>query len=140
MIRTAMIFVLSLVLPAAAIAAPARLTDSQMDFVTAGLTVDTSASASASGNDAKGKATATNRVFGGGLVTIGIGRAKSSASACCGDEADVAATTSATGEGDIVKSRNFSFEFETRNGKKVAKSSAFVLVIEFNRDGLFAGR
>jgi hypothetical protein len=140
MIRIAMIFVLSLVVPAAAIAAPARLTDSQLDVVTAGLTVATSATAFASGNDATGKAKTVNRVVGGRLVTIGVGKANASASACCGDEADVAATSSATGEGDIVRTRSYSFEFETGSGKKVAKSGAFVLVIEFNRGELFAGR
>jgi hypothetical protein len=134
MIRVAMILVLSLVLPAAAIAAPARLTDSQMDFVTAGLVVETSGSATASGNNAKGKVTAKNRVFSRGPLTIGVGKAKAKASACCGDEADVAATATATGEGDIVRTGGHSFEFETRKGKKVARSVAFVLVIEFNPD------
>jgi hypothetical protein len=139
MIRTCMIFVLSLVLPAAAIAAPARLSDSQMDLVTAGLALDTHAAAFASGNNAKGNATVNNRVVGRGPVTIGVGVAKSSASACCGDEADVAATATATGEGDIVRSRGRSVEYETGDGKKIARSIAVVWVIEFNRES-FARR
>lgn len=138
MIRTLAIFILSLTLPTAAIAAPARLTHSQMDLITAGLAVETSASAFASGNDATGNANVTNRVVGGPLVTIGIGKAKSSASACCGDEADVAVTAMATGEGDIVRHRSYSFEFESANGTKIAKAGAIVIVIEFNRGGLFA--
>jgi hypothetical protein len=127
-------------LPVSAVAAPARLTDVQMDVITAGLTLDTSASAFASGNDATGDASAINRVFGGRLVTIGIGRAKARASACCGDEADVATTAAATGEADIVRMRSYSLEFETASGQKVAKSGAFVIAIEFHRDSLFAGK
>jgi hypothetical protein len=133
MIRTCMIFVLSLVLPAAAIAAPARLSDSQMDLVTAGLALDTRASAYASGNNAKGSATVNNRVVGRGPVTVGVGVARSSASACCGDEADVAATATATGEGDIVRSRSRSVEYETGSGEKIARSFAVVLVVERSR-------
>jgi hypothetical protein len=139
MIRTAMILVLSLVLPAAAIAAPARLTDSQMDLVTAGLTVATSASAFASGNDVNGNATLSNRVIGAGPLTIGIGRADARASACCGDEADVATTALATGQGDSVKTHGFSFAYETGNGRKIARSFALVIVKEHN-PGFFVGR
>ena len=133
MLRIATIFVLNLALPAAAIAAPARLTDSQMDLVTAGLTVETNATAFASGNDANGNASAVNRVVGAGHLTIGIGKARASASACCGDEADVVAIATATGEGDVVRTKDYSLEFQTPNGKKVARSFAFVFVEERNR-------
>jgi hypothetical protein len=122
-----------LALPAAAIAAPARLTDSQMDVVTAGLKVETNATGTASGNDAKVKARSVNRVVGKGPVSIGIGKARAKASACCGDEADVATAATATGEGDQVHQISHSFEYEKPNGKKVSKSFAIVVVIDFNR-------
>jgi hypothetical protein len=133
MLRTATIFMLSLVLPAAAIAAPARLSNSQMDLVTAGLTVATNAIAAGSGSDVTGDATAVNRVIGAGRVTIGVGIAKARATACCGDEADAGATATATGEGDVVRTKDFSFAFETPTGKKLALAFAIVLVKERNR-------
>jgi hypothetical protein len=136
MLRSAMILALSLALPAVAVAAPARLSDSQMDVVTAGFTAVTNATASASGNDVKVKARSVTRVRevrNGKAIKI-IAKVRIKASACCGDEADVAALATATGEGDIVRQRSRSFEFEKRNGKKVAKSFAKVVVIEFNHE------
>jgi hypothetical protein len=134
MLRSAIILVLSLALPAVAVAAPARLTDSQMDVVTAGLSAATNAMAFASGDDVKVKSRSVTRVreVRNGKATKIISKVRIRAVACCGDEADVAATATATGEGDIVRQRSRSFEFEKRNGKKVAKSFAKVVVIEFN--------
>jgi hypothetical protein len=121
------ILVLSFALSAGASAAPVKLTDAQMDAITAGLAVAVAADAAATGEisialtDTKTKLRSRRNIgvaFGRGLA-VAVG----SESAATGVDL--------FGEGDIVRTWTRSFTYVTEAGLIVSKTIGFVFAIEF---------
>ncbi len=107
--------------------APMRLSNTQMDSVTAGtITITAVANASASGNTTLTQASTNTVVRQFGNVEIGYGVA--SASACCSADATANAFTSGSADGQRVIIRQINRNYSTA-GSQYAYSSIIVISI-----------
>jgi len=133
--RTAAVLALSLMLPTAALAAPTKLTDAQLDLISAGVSATIEATAVALGSIALTDTHAITRAREGRVVSIALGRGSAVA---MGTDA-AASNVDASGEGDRVITRSNTASYRTATGT-ASRSWGFVLSIEFNRDGMAAPR
>jgi hypothetical protein len=124
------ILALSCLLSAGATAGPVKLTDAQMDAITAGLAVAVAADAVATGEiaitltDARTKLRARRNIG----VAFGRGLAVALGSESAATDVDV------SGDGDIVRAWTRSFTFVAEDGLIVSKTIGFVVAIEFPND------
>ena len=92
-----------LLMPAGVVADPKVLSDLELDAITAaGVLVDVSSVAAASGDLTRTATDAKNFAFAAKHLDLGIGFTKGQALACCGDDAEVNVDSAAVGIGDIV--------------------------------------
>lgn len=133
--RTAAVLALGVMLPTAALAAPTKLTDAQLDLVSAGVSATIEATAAALGSTALTNTDAITRSRDGRIVSIAWGRGSAFAKGT--DAAD--SNVNASGEGDRVIARSNTVSYRTPTGI-VSRSWGFVFAIEINRDAIAARR
>jgi hypothetical protein len=124
------IFVLSFLLSAGATAAPVKLTDAQMDAITAGLAVAVAANAAATGEIAITLTDASTKLKSRRNIGFAFGRGLAVA---VGSES-AATGVDLSGEGDIVRTWTRSFTFVAEDGLIVSKTIGFIVAIEFRND------
>jgi hypothetical protein len=113
-----------------------KLTDAQMDAITAGLAVAVAANALATGETAITLTDTNTRLRAGRNFGIAIGRGL--AVAVGSDSADTAVDL--FGEGDIVRTWTRSFTFVAENGLIVSKTIGYVFAVEFQNDQVVGAR
>ena len=120
------ILIFSFVFSAAASAAPVKLTDAQMDAISAGLAVVVVANAGATGDIAIALTDTNTKLLSRGKIGVAIGRGLAVA---VGSES-AATGVDLFGEGDVVRTRTRSVTFVTKDGLIVSKTIGFVFAIE----------
>jgi hypothetical protein len=137
MLKTAGALILSVMVSTAALAAPAKLTNQQLDSVTAGLSVAAKSIALAVGRVTDASTNTKTVATDGDQYSIGWGFTKGFAKAL--GEADdgkgpwASSTSYASGEGDIVKKFRSGRRARFRDGA-IAWSWAFVVAVDINVD------
>jgi hypothetical protein len=131
--RASAVLAFSLMLPTAALADPVKLSDAELDFVTAGVSATVVADALALGSTALTKTDAFTKALGGRFVSIAFGRGLAFAIGSDGALTSV----DVSGEGGRVRTHTRSASFETPKGT-VSRSWGFVLAIEINHDAIRA--
>jgi hypothetical protein len=133
--RIAAALAFSLVLPTAALAAPTKLSDAQLDLVTAGISATIDANALALGSRAVATTNARTNSFEGRFVSIAFGRGSAFARGTDGAQTSV----DGSGEGGRVSTHTRTVSFETPKGA-VSGSWGFSFAIEIKHDAMSAVR
>ncbi|MGH6918612.1 MAG: hypothetical protein ACREJ0_13025 [Geminicoccaceae bacterium] len=107
-----MALMLGMMTPTAVTAEPQVLADRALDAVTAsGVLVNVSSVASAIGDHVVADTSSYTSVDGRHPIEVGIGFSDGYATACCGEESDVALDSTAVGAGDRVYGKTYTVEF-----------------------------
>jgi hypothetical protein len=133
--RIAAILAFSLALPTAPLAAPLKLSDAELDVVTAGISAMVGGDARALGSPALTNTDTRTKALGGRFASVAFGRGLASARGSDGALTGV----DVSGEGGRVRTRTDTFSLGTRQGA-VSHSWGSVLAIEINRDAMSAAR
>lgn len=137
MIKSAAALVLSAMLSNAVLAAPAALTEQQMDAVTAGVAAYAQSVANAIGHTTDTDAVSRTEALEGALFSVAWGFTKGYAFAQGrteeGDWPRADSKSYADGEGDIVKKSRGRYKRSYRD-TRIASSWAFVVAVDINVD------
>jgi hypothetical protein len=133
--RTAAVLAFSLMLPTAALAAPDKLSDAELDLVTAGVSATVGADALALGSTALTKTDTITKAVGGRFASVAFGRGLASARGSDGAQTGV----DVSGEGGRVRTRTGTVSVKVPKWT-ISHSWGFVVAIEINRDAIKAVR
>lgn len=129
--RTAAVLAFSLMLPTAALAAPIKLSDVQLDLISAGVSATIEATAAALGSATLAKTDAVTRAREGRVVSVAWGRGSGFAAGT--DAAD--SNVRPSGEGDQVVAQSRTVSYRSPSGD-TSRSWGFVYAVDINRDAL----
>lgn len=133
--RAAAALAFGLVLQTVALAAPVKLTDSQLDLVSAGVSATVSAAADALGATAVARTNVRTGSHEGRFISIAWG-----GGAAFAKGTDAAQTAvDASGEGGTVRASSYTAAYTTPQGT-VSRSWGFVFVFDIDRAAIAALR